>query len=389
MENFEFCCPTKIIFGKDSDQKIGNEVKKYGNNVMLLYGGGSIKKYGIYQKVMDSLKNAGLHVTELGGVKPNPTVDKVREGIEISRQESIDIILAVGGGSVIDSAKGIAVGVPYNGDVWDFAEKKAVAKKALPVGAVLTIPAAGSESSQYTVITNTEGEYPLKRDLVWENNELIRPKFAVLNPEFSYSLSPFQAACGIIDILAHVMERYFTTVKNVELTDRMCEAVMKTTINNGRIVVNEPKDYNARAEIMWAGSIAHNDLLHSGRGGDWSSHFIGMELSAVYDLAHGASLSIIFPAWMKYVYRHNGDKLIQFATMVWNVDYNFYNSEKTILEGIRRYESFCKELGLPTRLSDVGIGDEKFEKLAENMIPTGDLKQIQTEDALEILKLAK
>ncbi|MGM0367007.1 MAG: iron-containing alcohol dehydrogenase [Actinomycetota bacterium] len=389
MENFEFKNCTKIIFGKDSEKKVGNEVKKYGNKVLLLYGGGSIKKYGIYDKVISSLNEAGLQVTELGGVRSNPTLDKVREGVKICKQENIDIVLAVGGGSVIDTAKGIAVGTPHSGDVWEFAEKKATPQKALPIGVVLTIPAAGSEASQYAVITNTEGEYPLKRDLVWENNALIRPKFAILNPEFSYSLSPYQTACGVIDIMAHVMERYFTKVKHVELTDRMCEAVMKTAINNGRIIANEPKNYDARAEIMWAGSLAHNDLLDTGRGGDWASHFIGMELSAVYDVAHGASLSLIFPAWMKYVYKFSSNKLIQFATRVWNVDYDFYKPERTVLEGIRRYEAFCKELGLPIRLSEVDIGDEKFEEMAKNMIPTGDLKEIQTEDALEILKLAK
>ncbi|MFO7929266.1 MAG: iron-containing alcohol dehydrogenase [Candidatus Humimicrobiaceae bacterium] len=389
MENFEFKNCTKIIFGKGSEKKVGNEVKKYGNKVLLLYWGGSIKKYGIYDKVISSLNEAGLQVTELGGVRSNPTLDKVREGVKICKQENIDIVLAVGGGSVIDTAKGIAVGTPHSGDVWEFAEKKATPQKALPIGVVLTIPAAGSESSQYAVITNTEGEYPLKRDLVWENNALIRPKFAILNPEFSYSLSPYQTACGVIDIMAHVMERYFTKVKHVELTDRMCEAVMKTAINNGRIIANEPKNYDARAEIMWAGSLAHNDLLDTGRGGDWASHFIGMELSAVYDVAHGASLSLIFPAWMKYVYKFSSNKLIQFATRVWNVDYDFYKPERTVLEGIRRYEAFCKELGLPIRLSEVDIGDEKFEEMAKNMIPTGDLKEIQTEDALEILKLAK
>ncbi len=389
MENFEFKNSTKIIFGKSSEKKVGNEVKKYGNKVLLLYGGGSIKKYGIYDKVTSSLNEAGLQVTELGGVKSNPTLDKVREGVKICKKGNIDIVLAVGGGSVIDTAKGIAVGTPHSGDVWEFAEKKATPQKALPIGVVLTIPAAGSESSQYAVITNTEGEYPLKRDLVWENNALIRPKFAILNPEFSYSLSPYQTACGVIDIMAHVMERYFTKVKHVELTDRMCEGVMKTAINNGRIVINEPKNYDARAEIMWAGSLAHNDSLDTGRGGDWASHFIGMELSAVYDVAHGASLSLIFPAWMKYVYKFSSDKLIQFATRVLNVDYDFYNPERTVLEGIRRYEAFCKELGLPIRLSEVDIGDEKFEEMAKNMIPTGDLKEIQTEDALEILKLAK
>ncbi len=265
-----------------------------------------------------------------------------RAGIKLAKEKGVGLILAVGGGSAIDSAKAIALGAKYDGDVWDFAEEKAVAKEALPVGVILTIPAAGSESSQYSVLTNEDGPYPLKRDVIVENNQLIRPQFAILNPVLTFTLPPFQTACGVSDILAHVMERYFTNVKDVELTDRLCEATMKTVINNGLIVMKEPENYSARAEVMWAGSIAHNDLLGTGRAGDFASHMIEHELSGLYDIAHGAGLSIIFPAWMKYMYKYNLPRFAQFAARVWNVDDNFFTMESMALEAIKRQTNFYK-----------------------------------------------
>jgi alcohol dehydrogenase YqhD (iron-dependent ADH family) len=389
MENFIYDRCSKVIFGKDTENQVGEEVKKFGNTVLLLYGGGSIKKWGLYDRVIKSLKKSGLKVVELGGVRPNPTYDLIYEGIKICRDNSVDIVLAVGSGSTIDSAKGIAVGVPCKDDLLDIALKKVVPKEALPIGVILTLPAAGSETSQYAVATYNDNGYPMKRDIVWENNQIIRPQFAIMNPELTFSLPPEQTAYGISDIIAHVMERYFTSVENVELTDRLSEAVMKTVINNGPIVMKEPKNYNARAEIMWAGSIAHNDLLGTGRQGDFVSHMIEHELSALYDIAHGAGLSIIFPAWMRYVYKHNIDRFLQFATRVRNVDHNFYDPEQTILEAIKKQEDFYKELGLPTRLSNLNIPHDRFEEMAEKAVKTGSIKKINTKDIVEILKLAK
>lgn len=389
MENFVFDCCTRVIFGKGTENQVGEVAKKYGNKVFLHYGGGSIKKWGLYNRVIESLEKASIEVVELGGVRPNPTYDLIKEGIKICRENSVDLILAVGGGSVIDSAKGIGVGVPYDGDVLDFTLKKAIPKEALPLGVILTIPAAGSEASQYAIATYEEGGYPYKRDIVWENNEIIRPKFAILNPELSFTLPPYQTACGIADIMAHVMERYFTYVKNVELTDRLCEATLKTVINNGLIVMKEPENYNARAEIMWAGSLAQNDLLGTGRQADFASHMIEHELSGIYDITHGAGLAIIFPAWMKYVYKYNIDRFIQFATSVWNVEYNIYSPERTVLEGIKRMKNFFKEISLPTTLKEVNIPDDRFEEMAENAVKPGSIKKINANDIIEILKLAK
>lgn len=389
MENFVFDYCTRVVFGKGTENQVGEIAKKYGNKVFLHYGGGSIKKWGLYNRVIKSLKKADIEVVELGGVRPNPTYDLIKKGIKICRENSVDLILAVGGGSVIDSAKGIAVGVPYDGDVLDFTIKKAIPKEALPLGVILTIPAAGSETSRYAVATYEEGGYSYKRDVVWENNEIIRPKFAILNPELSFTLPPYQTACGIADIMAHVAERYFTSVKNVELTDRLCEATLKTVINNGLIVMKEPENYDARAEIMWAGSIAQSDLLSTGRQADFASHMIEHELSGIYDITHGAGLAIIFPAWMKYVYKYNIDRFIQFATRVWGVEYNIYSPERTVLEGIKRMKNFFKEISLPTTLKELNIPEDRFEEMAKKAVKLGSIKKINANDIVEILKLAK
>ncbi len=388
MENFAYDRCTKIIFGKDTEKLVGKEVKRFASKIMLHYGGGSIKKSGLYDTVMRSLKDEGIEVVEYGGVKPNPTLNFARAGIKLAKEKGVGLILAVGGGSAIDSAKGIALGAKYDGDVWDFAEQKAVAKEALPVGVVLTIPAAGSESSQYSVLTNEDGPYPLKRDTIVENNQLIRPQFAILNPVLTFTLPPFQTACGVSDILAHVMERYFTNVKDVELTDRLCEATMKTVINNGLIVMKEPENYSARAEVMWAGSIAHNDLLGTGRAGDFASHMIEHELSALYDIAHGAGLSIIFPAWMKYMYKYNLPRFAQFAARVWNVDDNFFTMESMAIEAIKRLTNFYKELGLPTTLKEAKLPSDRFKEMAEKAVKLGNIKRTTAEDIVEIYKLA-
>jgi alcohol dehydrogenase len=318
MDNFTFQNKTKIIFGKGTESEVGKETAKYAKKVLLHYGGGSIKATGLYDRVCRSLREAGVEFVELGGVKPNPRLSLVREGIKIVREKHCELILAVGGGSVIDSAKGIAIGAPSKEDVWDFYLKKVTVKESLPVGVVLTIPAAGSESSNGSVVTNEQGMY--KKDA---GGECMRPVFAIMNPELTFSLPPFQTACGAADIMAHVMERYFTRVPAVDFTDRLCEATLRTIIENVPVALAQPDDYDARAQIMWASTIAHNDLLGTGRIGDWASHQIEHELSGIYDVAHGAGLAVVFPAWMKYVYKHDVGRFARFATRVWGVEPRF------------------------------------------------------------------
>ncbi len=388
MDNFRFLSPTEIIFGKDTENLVGEQVKRYASKVLLHYGGGSIKRTGLYDRVVASLKEHGIEVVELGDVLPNPRLSLVHEGIELCRREGISFILAVGGGSVIDSAKAIGVGVPYPGDVWDFYAGKVEPKETLPVGVVLTIAAAGSEASKSSVITNEAGW--LKRGI---NYDVIRPVFAIMNPELTFTLPPYQTACGVADIMAHIMERYFSPAPDNELLDRLCESTLKTVINNAYRVMANPHDYNARAQIMRAGTIAHNDALSTGRVGDWASHQIEHEISAIYDLAHGAGLAIVFPAWMKYVYQPNVTRFVQFAHRVWDVDVNFENPEVTALAGIQRLEQFFAGIGLPTRLSHADIGSDRLEEMANKCrMPNGDtvgqLVKLTREDVLEIYKLA-
>lgn len=386
MDNFTFVSPTKIIFGRDTENQVGSEVKQYGNKVLLHYGGGSIKLSGLYDRVITSLKVAGMDIVELQGVQPNPRLSLVKEGIEICRENDIDVILAVGGGSVIDSAKAIALGVPYDGDVWDFFEGKAKPKETIPVGVILTLPASGSEASSNSVITNEIGW--LKKGL---NSNVVRPRFAIINPELTFTLPPYQTICGVADIMAHVMERYFTNTTNVDFTDRLCEATLKTIIHNAPIVLEDPKNYEARANIMWASTIAHNDLLSTGRIGDWASHRIEHELSAIYDVAHGAGLAVIFPAWMRYVYKHDIDRFIQFAVRVWNIEHDYYYPERTALRGIESLESFFKAIQLPTTLTELNVNGDKLEEMAEkctknDTAPVGNFVKLYQQDVLKIYK---
>ena len=387
MENFRFQCATKIIFGKNTESFVGKEVGKLANKILLHYGGGSIKKYGLYDKIIKLLKEESIEIVELAGVKPNPRLSMVGKGIELCRKNKVELILAVGGGSVIDSAKAISIGVNYNGNVWDFYTGKERAKKALPVGVVLTIPAAGSESSPGSVITKEEGSY--KRPYV---DNIIRPRFAILNPEISYTLPPYQTACGVVDIMAHIMERYFTTVSNVDLTDRLCEAALKTMIKNAPVVLKKKDDYNARAEIMWTGTVAHTDLLETGRIGDWGSHDIEHELSGIYDIAHGAGLAVIFPAWMKYVYKKDIQKFIQFAVRVWNIEYDFDNKGKMVFEGIKRLKEFFKQIGMPVSLKELNINSDRFDEMSRKATengPLGNFMKLSKEDVFNIYKLSQ
>ncbi len=387
MENFSFYRPTRIIFGRGSEDKVGKETKKYGKKILLHHGQGSIKRTGLYDKVMRSLKKENIEVVELGGVKPNPRLSLVREGIDICKKQNIDFILIVGGGSAIDSGKAIAAGAKYDGDVWDFYTGDKVVEEALPLGVILTIPAAGSEVSPDSVITDENGWY--KR---FTSGEPLISKFSILNPEITFTLSAKQTVIGVSDILAHIYERYFTQVKNTELTDRLAEATMKTVINNTRLVLKDLKDYNARAEIMWSGSIAHNDLLVTGKTGDWASHMIEHELSGIYDIPHGEGLAVIFPAWMKYVYKDNVLKFVQFARRVWDVDTGLDDLEGTALEGISRVEAFYKEIGLPANLGEIGIGEDRFEEMAAKCVESGSIGQfrkLNKDDIVEIYRSVK
>ncbi len=359
MENFEYHVPTKIVFGKGVENQVGTEVLPFAKGVLLHFGGGSVVRSGLLDRVRASLTAAGVSFVELGGVVPNPRVSLVREGIALCRKNGISFILAVGGGSVIDSAKAIAVGVPYDKDVWDFYEYRSAPGKALDVGVVLTIPAAGSESSSSSVISNEELE--LKRGLT---SELMRPRFALMNPELTFTLPPYQTACGASDIMAHIMERYFTNARDVDFTDRLCEAGLRTIIKNAPLALAKGDDYASRAEIMWAGAVAHNDLFGTGRIGDWGSHSIEHEISAIYDVAHGAGLSVVFPAWMRHVYKNDVARFVQFATRVWGIENDPFNPERTALAGINALEAFYRSIGLPVRLSEMGVPPDRISEMA-------------------------
>jgi len=387
VQNFEYCNKTRIIFGKGTEEKTGNETAKYAKRILLHHSGGSAVRSGLIDRIKDSLKKAGVEWEELTGIQPNPRLSLVNKGIEIVKSKNLEMIIAVGGGSAIDSAKAIAVGAANEGDVWEFFDRKKTADKALPVGTVLTIPAAGSESSISCVITNEEG--PWKRGI---NFQCIRPVFSIMNPELTYTLPPYQTACGIVDMLAHIMERYFTKEPNVELTDELCEGAMRTIIRNARKIFNSGEsNYDARAEIMWAGALAHNGLLDTGRIGDWASHALDHELSALFDLAHGAGLAIIFPAWIRYNIKENTPRLARFAVKVWGVDGAFYDLEQAAMEGVFRMENFYRSIGMPIRFADANIDPARIGEMAKRAVhfgPIGNYRKLDEKDAEAIYRLA-
>ena len=351
MNNFVFYSPTEFVFGKDTDIQTGTLAKKYNaRKAMIVYGGGSIIRSGLLQRIEDSLQQAGVDYVKLGGVQPNPTDPKVYEGIELARKEGVDFMLPVGGGSVIDTAKAIAAGVPYEGDFWDFYIGKAKVKKALKVGVVLTIPAAGSEGSGNTVITKLEGLQKLSLRVP----ELLRPVFAVMNPELTYTLPPYQTACGIADMMVHIMERYFTNTPDVEISDRLCEGTLMAIIKEAYKVKQNPNDYEARANIMWCGTIAHNGTCGVGCEEDWASHFLEHEISAVYNVTHGAGLAVIVPAWMTFMAEHNPKKIARFANRVFGVPEN-EDLEEMALAGISRLKHFFRSF-VTTLIIQVATG---------------------------------
>lgn len=388
MKNFKFYSPTKIIFGQGSVNQLGRQIAGKYKSILLHYGGGSIKKSGLYTEVMNILKEYDCEIYELSGVEPNPKLSLVRQGVKLAKEKDIDLVLAVGGGSVIDSAKAIGIGAMYDGDVWDFYTGNAKVRNSIHVGVILTFPATGSEASMGSVITNENG---LRKLAV--NHDIIRPQFAILDPEYTLTLPSKQTFAGIMDILSHVFERYFTNVKNVDLTDHLCEGTMKSVIKNAYILKKDPKNIAARSEIMLAGTIAHNGVLGIGREGDWASHGIGHEMSALYGTTHGRTLSIIFPAWMKYVYKDNLDRFAQFATNVFGVSLVDKTLEEVALEGINSLITFIKDMGLPVSFKDEDLPVDKFDFMAERATEggrsLGSLKVLDKEDVVDIYNLAR
>ena len=387
MQNFDFQNPTRIIYGRGTQKEVGAIVAQYAKKVLLHYGGASIKRSGLYDEVVASLKAAGVAFVELGGVVPNPRLALVHEGVALARREGVELILAVGGGSVIDSAKAIALGVPYDGDVWDFYEHKAQPKTCLPVAAILTIPAAGSESSDSTVITNEAKQ--LKFGF---GSRLVQPVFSIMNPELYFTLPPNQIGNGVADMMSHIFERYFTNTTHTDLTDSLCEATLRTIMKNALIVAGDHSNYEAWCEVGFGGTFAHNGFLGLGRQQDWACHGMEHELSAIYDVAHGAGLAVLTPAWMEYVYRTNVPMFVQFAVRVMGVDGSFRDPDAIVAEGIARLREFFRRMGLPGTLQELGIGEEHLAEMAQKATARGalgGLKKLEAADVLAIYKLAR
>lgn len=390
MLNFTFYSPTYFVFGKDTESQAGDYVRKFGGSrVLIHYGGGSVVRSGLLARVERSLTDAGVSFLELGGVMPNPRSGLVYEGIELCKREKIDFILAVGGGSVIDSAKAIALGSCYDGDFWDFYEDRTrtASAAALPVGVVLTIAAAGSEGSGDSVITKEEGM--LKRAT---GGDCLRPKFSILNPALTQTLPPYQTASGATDIMAHVFERYFTNTTHVETTDRLCEAVLMAMIHEVPKVIADPNDYEARANIMWAGMVAHNDICGVGREQDWNSHWLEHEISAVNDCAHGAGLAVVMPAWMEYVVDHDVMRFAQVATRVWGCPMDYADPRATAMAGIKAFRDFLRSIGMPTTMADLGAKEEDIPYFVKTLGldggETGGFVHLKESDAEAIYRLA-
>lgn len=362
MENFTYCTPTKYVFGRDAESHAAEELKNINvGRVLVVYGGGSVIRSGLLARVISVLDNVGIFHRELGGIQPNPTDPKVREGIGMCRRDKIEGLLAVGGGSVIDTAKAIAAGVPYDGDFWDFWAGKSVITEALPVGVILTIPAAGSEGSGNSVITLLDGLHKISlRTDYW-----LRPKFALLNPELTFTLPPEQTAAGIADMMAHIFERYFSPTADVEITDRVSEGVLKAIIEEAPKVMADPCDYQARANIMWSGTLAHNGICGTGRKEDWASHAMEHEISAVYGVTHGAGLAVVMPAFMTFMAAHAPAKGAQLARRVFDVVEP--DDRKAALEGIERLKAFFASLGLPLTFSQLGIENPDVELLVRKL----------------------
>ena len=392
MFNFNFYTPTRVVFGKETEYRIGKLVKNVNcKKVLLHYGSGSVIRSGLLGRIKESLDASGVTYVELGGVVPNPRLSLVRKGIELCRKEGVDFLLAVGGGSVIDSAKAIGYGLANDGDVWDFYEHTRQASACLPIGVVLTIAASGSEMSNSSVITNDETLE--KRGY---NNDISRPVFAVMNPEITMTLPPYQTACGCTDILMHTMERYFTNGGNMEITDAIAEGLMRTVITNAKILVDDPDNYDARAEVMWSGSLSHNGLTGFGTdGGDWACHQLEHELSGMFDVAHGAGLAAVWGSWARYVYQEAPARFARLAQMVLGLP-SFGDDKKTALVGIAAMEDFFRSIGMPTSIGELGLTltDDQIETLSETCSfhqtrTIGAIKKLGKEDIAAIDRAAR
>ena len=384
MLNFVFHSPTKFVFGKGEENNVGSYLHSYTpQKVLVVYGGRSAERSGLLGRVYASLKQAGLPYVSLSGVQPNPRYELAQEGIALCKREQVDFVLAIGGGSVIDTAKCIAAGALYDGDPWkDFFIDKKTAQAALPVACILTIAAAGSEGSWDAVITHeAQGLKEMMR------SEAIRPVLSILNPELTMTLPAYQTACGVTDMFIHLTERYFTNTPDVNLTDEMIEGLMRTILKYGIVCVKEPDNYNARAQIMWAGMLAHNNICGVDREQDWASHHIQHRIGAKYDSAHGAGLATIFPAWAQYVYKHDVPRFVRFATKVMGVDNDVFHPEEVALEGIRRIKAYFASLGMPTSLSELGVKDEDIKELAN--FNDGFFVKLTPADMEKIFDLAK
>ena len=383
MKDFNFYAPTRVVFGRESEAKLPELIRQYGGTKVLIhYGGGSARRYGLLDKVEQMLHEADIDFVELGGVVPNPLLSKVKEGIGLCCREGVDFILAVGGGSVIDSAKAIAYGVPYEGDVWDFWDGKAVPQVSLPVGVILTIPAAGSEMSSSTVITQDEGM--LKRGF---NSDLCRCKFAIMNPERTYTLPPYQTAAGATDIMMHTMERYFSKYEDATLTDAIAEALLRTVKDAVFEVLKNPEDYRNRAAIMWASSLSHNDLTECGTEKDFACHKLEHELSGLFGVTHGAGLAALWGSWARYVMDKHLNRFVQFAVNVMGVTNDFSNPRATALRGIEAIERFFQQIGMPTSIPAL-IGRKATDEEIETLVAKCSRGGKMNIGAMEILKPA-
>lgn len=388
MKNFTFHNPTKLIFGRGQIDRLRDEIVSYGTRVLLVYGGGSIKRTGLYDEVMAILRAADKEVHVLSGVEPNPRLSTVHAGVDICRREQIDFILAAGGGSVLDCAKAIAVGAKYDGDVWDIITGKAKATAALPFGTILTLAATGSEMNPNSVITNWE----TKEKVGWSSPPYTYPTFSILDPAYTFTVPKEHTVYGIVDIMAHVLEQYFHTATNTPLQDRWMEALLRTVIEAAPTAVENPDDYEARETILYCSTMALNRILSMGTGGgDWATHDMEHAVSAVYDIPHGGGLAILFPNWMKYCLDTNPERFAQLAVRVFDVDPAGRSAREVGLEGIERLRQFWTSIGAPSRLADYGIGDDQIEVMAEKALafgPIGELRVLGKEDVMEIYRMS-
>ena len=383
MQDFDYIIPTKVLFGRNKIEHIGKEIKPYARRILLVYGQGSIKRIGVYDEIVKILNKENIIYEELTGVLPNPRIESVRRGIELCRKNSLEFILAAGGGSVIDCAKAIACGFYYDGDPWDFFLQRAQVKKALPLGTVLTLSATGSEMNGYSVISNEEREEKLA-----VGSDVLRPVFSILDPAYTFTVPQKHTAAGVVDIFSHILEQYFCMVKDAFVQDRLAEGILKTCIEYGPIAINKPRHYQARANLMWASSLALNGILRYGKVGDWATHAIEHVVSAVYDITHGVGLAIIIPHWMEYVLDEKTVyKFVEYAQNVWGIS---GGDDFTIAgQGIKRTKEFFRNLGMPVSLSEVGIDGKRLEDMAQKTVmfgKIGEFRKLNRDDVLKILK---